>query len=505
MHLRDNTLLQGGKYRIVRFIGRGGFGCTYEAEHVMLRTRVAIKEFFVKDFCNRDADTAHVTVATQGKKELVAKLRKKFIDEAITLNTISHPHIVHVTDVFEENATAYYVMDYVEGSSLQEMVKQKGALPEAKALNYIHQLCEAVGYVHSMNRLHLDIKPGNILVDKNNRVVLIDFGTSKQYDEANGENTSTLMGYSRGYAPAEQMGKDIKKFAPATDVYAVGATLYKLLSGNTPPNVTDRIAGEELVPLPSSISKITRKAIDSALQMRKVDRPQSIAAFRAMLYNTTEPNADEEVEVEVIAEETIVSVENTHKGHEYVDLGLSVKWATCNVGANKPEEYGDYFAWGETEPKKEYTKKNSKTYGKVLRNGVFEKPEFLSRNKNVGNIAGDERYDAVRANWGGSWRLPTKEEIEELLANCTHEWTTQNGKKGRLFTSKKNGKSIFLPAAGYRNGSSLYYAGEYGYYWSATPLESNSNVAYGLLFSSGNAGWDWNFRFDGHSVRPVTE
>ncbi len=111
-----------------------------------------------------------------------------------------------------------------------------------------------------------------------------------------------------------------------------------------------------------------------------------------------------------------------------------LKWATCNVGATKPEEYGDYFAWGETKPKKEYMKENSVMYG----------------NKNIGNIAGKVQYDAARANWGGSWRLSTKEEFEELVDNCTHTWTTQNGVEGCLFTSMKNGKSIFLPAAGYR-------------------------------------------------------
>ncbi len=176
-------------------------------------------------------------------------------------------------------------------------------------------------------------------------------------------------------------------------------------------------------------------------------------------------------------------------GHEYVDLGLSVKWATCNVGASRPEDYGDYFAWGETKPKSEYTEKNSATYGEL----------------SIGNIAGDCRYDAARANWGDSWRLPTKEEIEELLANCDHEWTRQNGVKGSLFTSKKNGKRIFLPAVGYRYGSSLSRAGEYGNFWSASPYGSGSYYAYNLYFYSGNADWSWDGRYIGFSVRPVTE
>ncbi len=184
-----------------------------------------------------------------------------------------------------------------------------------------------------------------------------------------------------------------------------------------------------------------------------------------------------------------MSVKQMINGHEYVDLGLSVKWATCNVGAVKPEEYGDYFAWGETEPKEEYTEENSVTYGDA----------------SIGNIAGDSRYDAARANWGSSWRLPTIDEMKELLENCKHKWEKQNGVEGRLFTSKKNGKSIFLPAAGYRYGSSLGHAGEGGYYWSATPYESDSYRAYYLIFFSGYAYWSWIDRNYGFSVRPVSE
>ena len=174
-------------------------------------------------------------------------------------------------------------------------------------------------------------------------------------------------------------------------------------------------------------------------------------------------------------------------GHEYVDLGLSVKWATCNVGASKAEDYGNYYAWGETSTKSDYSSSNSVTYG-----------------KSFSDIKGDSRYDAARANWGGSWRLPTKKEYEELLNRCTWKWTTQNGVNGYRVTGP-NGNSIFLPAGGYRNGSSLYDAGSYGFYWSSTPDESDSDSAYFLYFGSGNHSVDWSYRYDGQSVRPVTE
>ena len=223
MNLSNNTLLQGGKYKIVRFISAGGFGCTYEGVHTMLDTHVAIKEFFVKDFCNRDEQTSHVTVGTQGKVELVQKLRSKFVDEAKALYKMQHPNIVRVLDIFEENGTAYYVMDYIDGQSLHEIVKKRGAIPEHEVLEYVEQISNALKYVHGQNRLHLDIKPGNIMIDNDGVVKLIDFGASKQYDEVDGENTSTLLGKTPGYAPIEQMGNTVRTFTPATDIYALGA------------------------------------------------------------------------------------------------------------------------------------------------------------------------------------------------------------------------------------------------------------------------------------------
>ncbi|MCD7721395.1 MAG: serine/threonine protein kinase, partial [Prevotellaceae bacterium] len=236
MHLKDGTLLQGGRYRIVRFLSSGGFGCTYEAVHTQFRSRVALKEFFISDFCNRDEGTGTVSLATKSKRELVEKLKGKFLDEARSVFRMQHEHIVRVMDVFEENGTAYYAMDFIEGQSLADMVRQRSSLPEGEAVGYIRQVADALAYVHSLNRLHLDVKPGNIMVNKGGKAILIDFGTSKQYDEVSGENTSTLMGRTPGFAPPEQMDNSVGKFIPATDIYALGATLYKLLTGITPPS-----------------------------------------------------------------------------------------------------------------------------------------------------------------------------------------------------------------------------------------------------------------------------
>ena len=284
MNLSQGTLLQNGKYEIVRYISSGGFGCTYEAKHVLFGKSVAIKEFFVKDFCNRDSGTKSIYVASKSMVSLVEKLRGKFIAEAQALFEMNHPNIVRVTDVFEENGTAYYVMDYINGSTLDGIIKSRGALAESEALHYISQVSKALKYVHDRNRLHLDIKPANIMVDADGFVVLIDFGVSKQYDEVDNANTSTLVGSTPGYAPIEQSGAGLAKFYPATDIYALGATLYKALTGITPPQATLIASGEsELPPLPATITSATRKAVEAAMRIQRSKRPQSIEEFLSLL------------------------------------------------------------------------------------------------------------------------------------------------------------------------------------------------------------------------------
>ena len=173
--------------------------------------------------------------------------------------------------------------------------------------------------------------------------------------------------------------------------------------------------------------------------------------------------------------------------HECVDLGLSVKWATCNVGASRPEEYGDYFAWGETTTKSSYTKNNSITY-----------------DEKINDIEGNSQYDAARANWGGEWRMPTKAEMQELKEKCIWMWTTVNGVKGCRVTGP-NGNSIFLPAAGYCYGTSSIDVGLYGRYWSSTLGVDNDNSAYRLYFDIGFYGLYRNSLYYGHSIRPVID
>ncbi len=195
-------------------------------------------------------------------------------------------------------------------------------------------------------------------------------------------------------------------------------------------------------------------------------------------------------------------------GHAYVDLGLpsGTLWATCNVGATSPEEYGNYYAWGEVEPKTYYNWSSEGDYKWGVYNGSDTNYGMTKYNKTDGKTVLDPEDDAATVNWGGDWRMPTVDEIEELYSNCTREWTTDyngTGIAGRIVTSDINGNSVFLPAAGYRFNSSLNDAGSYGGYWSSSLGTSNPGNAYSLDFGSGYYVWDNSYRYFGLSVRPV--
>ena len=665
--LVSGTLLKGAAYtyKIERVLGQGSFGITYLATtDVKLegalgtfssRLRVAVKEFFMHDINGRHDQT--VTCGTQGG--LYEHYRHKFAREAQNLSKLHHPHIVRVLEAFETNNTVYYAMEFCEEGSLDELIGREG-LAEGQALTFARQIGSALDYMHGERVLHLDLKPGNVMLRGKDEATLIDFGLSKQYDETGEpESSTTIGGGTPGYAPLEQSNyREGREFPVQMDVYALGATLFKMLTGERPAEaavlLNEGFPTEKLTA--QGVSEQTIAVVEKAMSPMKRDRYGSVAEFLAALDGVAaeQPSApaaeertvytDPAVETTVVDEEpqqptpqltpapkptpqpapqsaavkenpiiptpkkkggkkwlwtvvilllvaggfwggrtaithlreqqaiadsiTLAEAERaafvqdstekanaaaqkaekdrlakekaaeekrlaeekaakekaeqerrerearevaekaererlareeaarqaaarasrgTINGHEWVDLGLSVKWATCNVGASSPSEYGNYYAWGETRTKSEYYTSNSATY-----------------EKSMGDIAGNPNYDAARANWGGSWRLPTNAEFQELIDKCTWTWTSQGGHKGYKVTGK-NGNSIFLPAAGWRGGSSLNYAGEDGYYWSSSPDESGSQRAYGLNFGSGYRSVSWYGRYGGRPVRPVSE
>ena len=284
--LNAGSYLQNGKYRIIGMLGQSGFGITYLAVQSGLERKVAIKEFFMKDLCNRDGSTSHVTLGTEGSRETVARFREKFLKEARNIARLNHPHIVRIHDIFEENGTAYYVMEYAENGSLADLLKRKGCLSEPDATRYILQVAEALAYIHAENMNHLDVKPANILLNDRNEAILIDFGLSKQYDALTGGQTSTTpVGISEGYAPMEQYKQGgVSEFSPETDIYALGATFFKLLTGKTPPSASDVF--EDGVPVDELKARgVSQPVIDlivQAMEPKKKNRMKNVRLFLAL-------------------------------------------------------------------------------------------------------------------------------------------------------------------------------------------------------------------------------
>lgn len=549
MQLRNNSTLQNGKYRIEKLLGQGGFGVTYLAYQTNLERRVAIKEFFMKEYCVRDESTSHVSVTTEHNRELVSRFRNKFVKEARCIANLSHIHIVRVIDVFEENGTAYYVMDYLVGGTLQDVVQTHGALSMSVALDYIRQVASALDYIHSHNLLHLDVKPSNIMLNDSGEAVLVDFGVSKRYDKSGYQTSNTPLGVSEGYAPIEQYEcGGINQFSPSTDIYSLGATFYYLLIGSRPPKAS--VLLDDSLSFPDNIPDGIQTCIVRAMSPVRKDRLKCIGDFLYLLeisvkeqgYKTKTVGYTNTVNNTYVVESALlksgrnycyrkdsfinkifskkrlayvvicllvslcvyfflksVKVEKPSvsfgegyiNGYEYVDLGLNsgLKWATCNVGASRPEDYGDFYAWGEIQTKSVYTDDNSLTYGKVF-----------------GDISSNSQYDVARAKWGDSWRLPTIIEIHELLDQCKWTWVTVGSHNGYRVTGP-NGNSIFFPATGCPNGDSVRFRGTSGDYWSGTPCEIDG--AYCLSFGDGDAvrdaDWCGIHRGEGHPVRPVSE
>ena len=291
MQLKKDTYLQGGKYRVISTLGQGGFGITYLAEQVMAKRMVCIKEFFPKEYYNRDADSLHISLGSEGNAKMMNAYKAKFIKEAQTIANLNHPNIIRIFDVFEENGTAYYTMEYIEGESLNEKVKREGALAEDVAMKYIRDVASALRYIHKRNIMHLDVKPANIMLRKeDDSAVLIDFGLSKQYDNAGEQTSATPVGISHGYAPIEQYKEGgVNTFSPVTDIYSLGATLYYLVTGRVPAEATT-IGENGIGELPGHLSAKVRNAITNAMSYWRKERPQSIDIFLAMFDETTTDN-----------------------------------------------------------------------------------------------------------------------------------------------------------------------------------------------------------------------
>lgn len=317
--LHANTLLQNRRYAIQKTLGQGGFGITYLAYDNVNRRHVAIKEFFMKELCNRKGKTHHMSVPSTGSRKLVDKFRAKFLKEANTIANLSHPNIIKIYDIFEENDTAYYAMEYISGGSLADLLEKEPdkRFCETDALHYLRQVAGALNYIHMLGINHLDIKPDNILND-NGRAVLIDFGVAKRYDNDGHQTSTTPVGLSHGYAPLEQYKSGgVAEFSPTTDIYSLGATLYKLITGQTPPDAND-VLENGLPDIEDMMSTQCADAIKKAMRSKRAYRQQSIDEFLNMLpqEETIEATADDD-DVEIVeAEDKLGNTVNLNPGKQ---------------------------------------------------------------------------------------------------------------------------------------------------------------------------------------------
>lgn len=281
--LPQGTTLHGTScsYTIIKMLGQGTFGITYLAS-TSYGESVAVKEFFMREINGRNGSS----VTSGNKKGLVDYYRKKFVREAGNLSKLHHPNIISVREAWAENDTVYYSMEYLDGGSLDNLILSEGGLTEADALHYTREMATALMFMHNNKMLHLDLKPSNVMLN-HGHAVLIDFGYAKQY-AADGlpESSATIGKGTLGYAPIEQNNpNEWKEFPVTMDIYALGATMFKMLTGHTPPEASEVLNngfpyGEMQA---CGIDPAITKVVSAAMAPLKKNRIHTIEAFVAML------------------------------------------------------------------------------------------------------------------------------------------------------------------------------------------------------------------------------
>lgn len=323
----NNTILPIGtvlnhKYRIVRHLASGGFGNTYLAEYGSLKNKVALKEFFMKTANKREADNISVSIdPTKENSNAFHSQLNKFIKEAERLKQINNVHVVKVHDIFQGNGTAYYTMDFVEGNDMEKMLANRKGSPyaESTVLNYLNQILDGLAAIHAVGVLHLDIKPSNIMKSTLGHLKLIDLGSSKDFTAKDGATVYTAVTHTQGYAPPEQAAGNYEKFGPWTDFYALGATLYRLLTCREIPTYLDILDDKtrdkhESLPMPG-VSDKTRRLIVSMMSVERSQRPQNVKDIQKLLRSKAKASPKNSVASSKLTENeetTIIPAQTQH-------------------------------------------------------------------------------------------------------------------------------------------------------------------------------------------------
>lgn len=498
------------------------------------------------------------------------QMQDRFLNEAKVMVQLDHPNIRKVHGYGSIDNRPAIIMEYLDGSDLKKRMKSGQHFTGEELKRWWDQMVDALNYTHQKGIVHRDIKPSNIFVDQYGNAKLLDFGIAKVTDTTSGTLTGSTLGTRIYMSPEQvkdpkRVGtaSDVYSLAVSFVHLLTGKAPYDSTTSS------DYDIQESIVRKPVDLSKVPEAWKDFLapyLEKKPADRP-ALRPFGTVNYTpmTSTPDMDDEtlsdevkgdapsydkpsqqrpdsglastspqpndkpknkkglwigLGIGVVAlvammllllkpkSEPASSVLGSANGHEYVDLDLpsGTLWATCNVGASKPEGYGDYFAWGETETKDAY---NWKTYKYGSNNLILTK--YCNRseygdNGFVDNLTTLQAGDDPATAWGSGWHTPSKAQWDELLNYTKNRWTKQNGVAGRFFTSKKNGQSLFLPAAGQRCDSRLDYALSNGYYWSQS-LRTDPDSAWSLGFGSGYfcTTDDIRCRSVGLSVRPVRE
>ena len=527
--------LLANRYHVVKQLGQGGMGSVYLAEDTQLDNfNVAIKML--------------PAILVANKRAL-----KQLKSEALVSMKLVHSNIVPLRGFEENNGNPFLVMDYIDGQTLDDLLAEKEKLTEEETIRILAPIAAALDYAHGEGVVHRDVKPGNVIIRKDGRPFVLDFGIAREIQETMTHVTGKLSSGTLLYMSPEQNNGD--EPTPAQDVYSFAAMAYECLVGKPPftrGNIEYQIMNTPPAPLTGEAA-ILAAGVMAGLAKKPEDRPPTCAA---VLGGGRLPQKEAEPQTENIVrradlsapirtvEPILVQVReklppvNNQVGtgnvrktvHRKVQLWEGGPyWADTNIGAEKPWEHGYYFWWGDTVGYKRednsWVASNGSSSGFEFKGNItptYGNSQLTLQSKGW-IVEGEERksllgtlfglreegistleHDAAHVHWGGKWRVPTKQELNDLCEKCVWTWATTNGVNGYVVRGKGYFAPaiIFLPAAGYGVGASLYDSGSKGYYWSSVPYSGNYSSWY-LYFYSSYHGTNYSDRYHGFLVRPV--